>query len=51
MAESAPDDFGADPLNLMRVMPTQGARGFSHAFFLRMVFLCCHPEQSEGPHN
>ena len=26
MAESAPNGFGADPLNLMRVMPPKGAR-------------------------
>src|SRR5436853_4489073 len=25
MAESAPNNFGADPLNLMRIMPTQGS--------------------------
>jgi hypothetical protein len=26
MAESAPNGFGTDPLNLMRVMPPKGAR-------------------------
>jgi hypothetical protein len=28
MAERAPNDFGADPSNLMRVMPTQGGQPF-----------------------
>jgi hypothetical protein len=57
MAESAPNCFGADPLNLMRVMPPKGARvrcrtvDVSQCARLRMAFYFMNviPNEMRGP--
>ena len=53
MAERVPKNFGADPLNLMRVMPPQGGptpdwRCLSHAFFSTWLFVYLNLETTNS---